>query len=172
MADNPLEIPQALRDVSEQNLKQAHAAYEQLMDFVTKTMAAWTGALPANPMAAGFKDVQDRALEIAKENAESAFTFAGKICNAQTLQDIVTLQTQFAQDRMQALVTQPQQLQADRGSSPEVRTRLILQQKPRPMGESAASWLNAKNQNKRDPDLFPPKTLVSHQQRNCLGNWY
>ena len=110
MADNPLEIPQTLRDVSEQNLKQAHAAYEQLMDFVTKTMAAWTGALPSNPMAAVFKDVQGRAMQIAKENAESVFTFAGKISNARTPQDIVTLQTQFAQDRMQAFVTQTQQL--------------------------------------------------------------
>ena len=32
MTENPLEIPQALRDVSEQNLKQARAAYEQLTD--------------------------------------------------------------------------------------------------------------------------------------------
>ena len=105
MADNPLEIPQTLRDASKQ-----HAEYEQLMDLVTKTMAAWTGATPPNPMAAVFKDVQGRALHIARENAESVFTFAGKISNALTPQDIVTLQTQFAQDQMQALVTQTQQL--------------------------------------------------------------
>ena len=110
MADNPLEIPQTLRDVSEQNLKQAHAAYEQLTDFATKATAAWTGALPSNPMAAVVKDVQDRATHIARENAESVFTFAGKISNVRTPQDIVTLQTQFAQDRMQAFVTQTQQL--------------------------------------------------------------
>ena len=110
MAENPFEIPQTLRDVSEQNLKQARAAYEQFTDFVTKTMGAWMGALPSNPMAAVFKDAQGRAMQIAKENAESAFTFAGKISNARTPQDIVTLQTQFAQDRMQAFVTQTQQL--------------------------------------------------------------
>ena len=85
MADNPFEIPQTLRDASEQNLKHAHAAYEQLMAFVTKAMSAWMGALPSNPMAAVFKDVQDRAMQIAKENAESVFTFAGKISNARTL---------------------------------------------------------------------------------------
>ena len=110
MADNPFEIPQALRDMSEQNLKQARAAYEQFTDFVTKTMGSWMGALPSNPMAAVVKDMQGRAMHIAKENAESVFTFAGKISNALTPQDIVTLQTQFAQDRMQALVTQTQQL--------------------------------------------------------------
>ena len=110
MADNPLEIPQTLRDASEQNLKRAHAEYEQLMDLVTKTMAAWTGVIPPNPMVAVFKDVQGCALHIARENAESVFTFAGKISNALTPQDIGTLQTQFAQDQMQALVTQTQQL--------------------------------------------------------------
>jgi len=110
MADNPLEIPQSLRVVSEQNLKQAHAAYEQLTDFATKATAAWTGALPSNPMAAVFKDVEDRAMQIAMENAESVFTFASKISNVRTPQDIATLETQFAQDRMQAFVTQTQQL--------------------------------------------------------------
>ena len=111
MADNPLEIPQAQRDMSEQNLKQARAAYEQFTDFVTKTTGAWIGALPSNPMAAVFKDAQDRAMQIAKENAESVFTFAGKISNAQTPQDIATLQMQFAQDRMQAFVTQTEEFQ-------------------------------------------------------------
>ena len=110
MANNPVEIPQTLRDVSEQNLKQAHAAYEQFTDFATKATAPRTGALPSNPMAAVVKEVEDRAVAIAMENAESVFTFAGKISNVRTPQDIVTLETQFAQDRMQAFVTQTQQL--------------------------------------------------------------
>ena len=109
MTDNPFEVPQALRDSAEQNMKQAHAAYGELTDFATKAMDAWTGAMPS-PMAAGFKDVQGRAMQIAKENAESVFTFACKISNVRTPQDIVTLETQFAQDRMQAFVTQTQEL--------------------------------------------------------------
>ena len=111
MAENPVEIPQAMRDAVEQNLKQAQAAYEQLMDFVTKAMGAWTGAMPSNPMAAGFKDVQERVAAMAKQNAGSVFAFAGKISNAQTLQDVLMLQTQFAQDQMQAYATQTQELQ-------------------------------------------------------------
>ena len=89
--------------------KHAHH-FEQLTDFVTKAIDAWTGALSSNPMTAGFKDAQGRAMQIAKENAESVFTFAGKISNARTPQDIVTLQTQFAQEWMQAFVTRTQQL--------------------------------------------------------------
>ena len=106
MTENPFEIPQTLRDLTEQNMKQAHDAYEQIAHFITKAM----GAMPSNGLATGFKDAKDRAMDIAMENAESAFTFAGKISNAQTFQDIATLQTQFAQDQMKAFTTQTQEL--------------------------------------------------------------
>ena len=109
---NPIEIPQAARDMSEQSLKQAHAEYENLTDFVTKAMGIWMGVMPANPIATGFKDVQDRVMAVmafAKENGESALTFAGKV--ASTFQELLTLQTQFAQEQMQAFATQTQELQ-------------------------------------------------------------
>ena len=67
---NPLEIPQALRDLSQQNLKQAHAAYEQLMEFMTKAMGPWMDAVPSNPLSAGLQHMQDRVMEFAMENAE------------------------------------------------------------------------------------------------------
>ena len=111
MADNPFEIPQALRDMSEHNLKQAQAAYEQLMDFVTQAMDAWMGAMPSNLMTAGFKDEQHDAVAMAKMNAESAFALVKKIAKAQNLQEILTLQTRFAQDQMQAFAGQTKELQ-------------------------------------------------------------
>ena len=109
MADTPFEIPQQMRDLADQNIKQAHAAYEQLTDFVTKAVGAWMGAIPS-PMAAGFKDFQDRAAEIAKKNAESAFALIEKMAKAQNIQEVLTLQTQFAQDQMKAFTTQTQEL--------------------------------------------------------------
>ena len=109
MTDAPFEIPQSMRDASEQNLRQAQAVYEQIMDFMTKAMDAWMGTLPANPMTAGFRDVQGQIMEFAKENAEAAFTLAGKISKAPTLQDALMLQTQFAHGRMQTLVAQTQE---------------------------------------------------------------
>ena len=109
MTENIFGIPQATRDMAEQNMKEAHAAHEQLTDFVTKAMGVGMGALPS-PMAAGFKDVRERAMDFAKENAESACAFAGKVCNAKTPQEILTLQTRFAQDRMQTFVKNTQKL--------------------------------------------------------------
>ncbi len=110
MSENPFEVSQTMRDLAEQNMKQAHAAYEQVTDFVSKTMTTWMGALPSTPVAIGFKDVQDRAMDFATDNAESAFAFAGKVCNAHSSQEILSLQTQFAQDRMQAYVAHTQEL--------------------------------------------------------------
>ena len=69
------------------------------------------GAMPSIPMVAGFKDVQDRVVEIAKKNAELGFALVEKIAKAQNLQEIVTLQTRFAQEQMQAYATQMQELQ-------------------------------------------------------------
>ena len=123
MADNPFQISKTLRDFAEQNTKQAHAAYEQLNDFVTKAMGAWTGALASSPMAAGFKDVQGRAVQIAKENAKSAFALAEKLTKAQNFPEILTLQTQYAQDRIQTFVTQTQELSKLIGEAFQKSTR-------------------------------------------------
>jgi hypothetical protein len=86
VTDNQFEISKAMRDLSEQNVKQAHTAYGQLTNFVTQAMNAWMGAMPANPMAIGANNVQDHAMEFA------------------------TLQMQFAQDCMQAFYAQTQLL--------------------------------------------------------------
>ena len=58
----------------------------------------------------GIKDVQDRAVAMAKKNAEAAFVLGEKIAKAQNFQDILTLQTRFAQDQMQVYAAETQEL--------------------------------------------------------------
>jgi len=79
MADISFEIPRTLRDLAEQNVKHAHAAYEQLNDFVAKATNAWIRVLPSNAVTHGLKGVQERTIQIVKENAESAFAHANKL---------------------------------------------------------------------------------------------
>ena len=110
MANSPFEIPQQMRDLTEQNMKQAQAAYEQLADFMTKSMSAWMGAMPSSPVVAGFKEAQDCAVAMAKKNADAAFALADKLSRSRDLQEILTLQTRFAQDQMQAFASQTQEL--------------------------------------------------------------
>jgi hypothetical protein len=80
MADTEFEIPQNVRDLAEQNLKQAHAAHEQFTDLVTKAMDVWKSAMRAGLAAARSKDVQDRTKEIAKKTAESGFRAGRNDC--------------------------------------------------------------------------------------------
>ncbi len=110
MADNPFEIPHDLRVVLDQNVQQAHAAYEQITDLVTNTIRAWMTVVPANPMLTGLQDIQNSAMDFAKENAESVFALAGKISNAKSPQEVLALQTQFTQDLMRALMNQTRDL--------------------------------------------------------------
>jgi hypothetical protein len=110
LSENPFEIPQDLRVALDQNIQHAHAAYEQITDLVTKTIHAWMTAAPGNPMMPGFQDIQSRAMDFAKENAEAVFGLASKISFAKSSQEVLALQTQFAQSRMQAFATQIQEL--------------------------------------------------------------
>jgi hypothetical protein len=110
LADNPFEIPHDLRTVLDQNLQQTHAAYDQIADLMTNTIRAWMTVVPTNPMMPGLQDIQNSAMDFAKENAESVFALAGKISNAKSPQEVLALQTQFTQDLMRSLMNQTREL--------------------------------------------------------------
>lgn len=145
MTENPFEIPQSLREVSEENLKQAHAACDQLMIFVAKAIDAWMEAMPSNPVTAGFKEVHGRAVQFAKDNADCTFVFSGKISNAQTLSEIWALQTQYAQDRMEALTAQAQELYSLIEEGPQKAERCYMATGTRNLASSSdGRWLQCR----------------------------
>jgi hypothetical protein len=110
MADKPsFEIPPELRDLAEKNVEQARAAYGQFMDFLTQAMGAWAGT-PAGAEAASFTNVQEKAVAFAKENAERAFALASELARAKDVQEVLTLQSRYAQTQMQTFGIQAQQL--------------------------------------------------------------
>jgi hypothetical protein len=110
MGDTPsFEIPPQLREMAEKNVEQARAAYGQFMDFLSQAMNTWSKG-PATGGAAGFKAVQDRAVGFAKENAERSFNLASEIARAKDVQEVLTLQSRYAQTQMQLFAVQAQQL--------------------------------------------------------------
>ena len=109
MADAFFEIAQTLQEVSEQNLKLAHATYERLLNFFTGAMDAWLEATPSYPTTAGFKEVQGRAAPFAKDK-DSAFTCSSIISNAPISPEILTLQMEFAHDWMQMFTARTQEI--------------------------------------------------------------
>jgi phasin len=102
------EIPQQLREIAEKNIEQARTAYGQLMDAMTQAMSAWISA--PSEMTSGFKGVQERAIQFAKENAEAGFTLANELTKAKDLQDVLRLQSSFAQKQMESYARQAQEL--------------------------------------------------------------
>ena len=111
MAQNQsFEIPQQLREMTEKNLEQASAAYGQFMDGMTQAMGMWWNALGPNEMIAGFKAVQDRAAGFAKENADAGFALATSLAKAKDIQEVLALQTQYAQSQMRNYAVQAQEL--------------------------------------------------------------
>jgi hypothetical protein len=75
-------------------------------------------------MSFGFKVVQERAIQFAKENAEAGFALASGLAKAKDLQDVLRLQSGFAQKQMQSYTRQAQELgqlmaEATRSSKPK-----------------------------------------------------
>lgn len=111
MADIPsFEIPPELRDMAEKNVEQARAAYGKFMDFMTQAMGAWGKSSPGGIEMGGFKAAQERAVAFAKENAERSFSLASDLARAKDMQEVLTLQSRFAQTQMQTFGIQAQQL--------------------------------------------------------------
>jgi hypothetical protein len=110
MAQQPFEIPQQLRELTERNVEQARAAYGQFMDAVAQAMGTWASAAPANMMTAGYKTVQDRAVVFAKQNGEACFNLASELATAKDLTDVLGIQSRHAQTQMQAFALQAQEL--------------------------------------------------------------
>jgi hypothetical protein len=104
------EIPQQLRELAERNIEQARTAYGQFMDAMTQAMGLWSTALPSNEMTSGFKAVQDRAVRFAKQNAEACFAMASELANAKDIQDVLAVQSRYAQTQMQTYSIQAQEL--------------------------------------------------------------
>ena len=104
----PFNFPTELRDLTEQCIK-AQTSYGQFMHGLTQAINAWS-SVPSNTLAAGFSEVQERAMEFAKENAESSFALARDLASAKDLQDVISIQSQYAQTQIQTYASQVQEL--------------------------------------------------------------
>ena len=122
---SPFEIPEPIRELAEKNVAQARAAYGQFMDAMAQAVEIWSRAMPSNEVTAGFKVAQERAIRFAKQNAEACFALASELANAKNIQDMLAIQSRYAQTQMQAYALQAQELgrlmaEATQGVQPKV----------------------------------------------------
>ena len=110
MTTNPFQMPEQIREMAEKNVEQARAAYGQFMDAMTQAMGMWSKGIPENQMTSGLKVVQDRAIGFAKQNAEAGLALAGDIAKAKDINEIMSMQSRYAQTQMQSYALQAQEL--------------------------------------------------------------
>jgi hypothetical protein len=92
------QIPQQLRELAEKSVEQARVAYGQFLDGMAEAVRAWS-TVPSAVMASGFKVVQERAIQFAKENAEAGFALASELAKAKDLQEVLRLQSNLPRYR-------------------------------------------------------------------------
>ena len=110
MTQQPFEMPKELRDLTEKNVEQAQAVFRQFSDAMTQAMGMWSKAIPATVVTSGFTVVQDRAVRFAKQNAEAGLALASDIAKAKDVQEVLSLQSRYAQTQMQSYALQTQEL--------------------------------------------------------------
>ena len=108
--NEPFEIPQQLRELTEKNVEQARVIYGQFMDAMTQATGMWLNAMPSNEITSRFEAVQKKAIRFAKQNAEAGFALANELANAQDIQDVLAIQSRYAQTQMQNYALQAQEL--------------------------------------------------------------
>jgi hypothetical protein len=106
--DSHFDMPHQLRELTERNVAQARGAYIQ--SAIVQATNMWRGAMPFYEMTSGMKVIHERAILFAKQNVEACFAFASELANARDLQDVVGIQTRYAQTQMQAYALQAQEL--------------------------------------------------------------
>jgi hypothetical protein len=110
MTQNFTEIPQQARDMAKKSIDQQRAAFDQFMAVMAGAMETWSKGSLSNQNTLGFKAVQDRTMAFAKQNAESTFALASDIANAKDFQEVLSLQSKYAQTQMQSYAQQTKEL--------------------------------------------------------------
>ena|SRR6516225_7805238 len=103
--EQKFEVPQELRHLAEENVERARQLYVQFMDGVGQAIATWSSA-SSEVIAPGFREVQERAVKFANENADAAFKLAKDVAQAKDLHELIDLQTQQSQMKWYADQTQ------------------------------------------------------------------
>ena len=114
MTNNPFEIPDQIRDLAERSVEQARTAYGQFMDAMLKaqstSLTSSLTSVPATAMSTSFSDIQERAINFARQNFEASFSLATDLARAKDIAAVLDVQKRFAQSQMQAYAMQAQEL--------------------------------------------------------------
>jgi phasin len=104
------EYPAQLRELAERNVEQVRAACGQFMDAARRAQDMMAIMVPANPMTAGLKQVQERTMSFTEQNMEASFSLAGELAKAKDFKEMLEIQSRHAQQQMVTYSAQAQEL--------------------------------------------------------------
>jgi phasin len=102
------EVPAELRAMTEKNMEQARAAFNAFMSAAQQALSHFEGH--AKAVQAGARDVSEKAMSYAERNVANTFAFADRLVKAKDIQQVIALQTEFAQAQMKELAAQAKEL--------------------------------------------------------------
>jgi phasin len=106
------DVPPEIREFAAQNIAQAQAAYNQLLEAARKAQEMMKTLMPSSPLAAGMSDVEERAMRFAQQNLDAGFSLANELTKAKDLKEALQIQSRHAQLQMHAYALQAQELGA------------------------------------------------------------
>ena len=96
------EVPEAFRSMAEQSLTQTREAYSRMRDVAGEATDLLEESFETTRDS--LRDVQFKALDAAKNNADATFDFMRKLLTVTSVADAVQIQSTFARERFEALV--------------------------------------------------------------------
>jgi phasin len=109
MATPPnIEVPEAFRQMAEQNVAQARQAYEQFMTMARQAQEMMNKS--AGAMSDATRDVQSKTMSFAEQNMEAGFAFMNDLSRARDLKEFLDIQNRHAQSSMKTYAEQAQEL--------------------------------------------------------------
>jgi len=110
MTNNPtgMEIPAEMRAFAEKSVDEARKAFEGYMDAATKAVGSVEKS--AENIQANTRDLGRKAMGFAEDNVHASLDFIQKLVSARDVQEVVRLQTEFAQAQMKNLAEQAKSL--------------------------------------------------------------
>jgi phasin len=122
MQRQTFEIPAEMKALAEQGIETARRAFQGYLTATEKALGIFENSTGVQ---AGAREVSRKAMGFAQENVIDSFAFIDKLMRARDVEEIVRLQTEFAQLQGQKLAAQSKALgeAAARAMGEATRTR-------------------------------------------------
>jgi phasin len=102
------EVPADLRAMTGKSMEQARGAFKTFMNAAKQAASHFENQ--TKTAHAGAKDVSEKAMSYAERNVANTFAFADRLVNANDIQQVIALQTEFVQAQTKELAEQAKDL--------------------------------------------------------------